>query len=218
MKKQSVEDEELSRLAKEYFKDDYTEPAPERLERLKEIMKQNKTNNKISKKNMWIKITSIAASMCCLILCIVLPITLKQEPLYTYTDLIKNEIPVEEAESYIDTYYSKYSFLFDDCNITVSYGQYAGDKLCILGLKGSKKDIPFTYVEITLIIDQKIEFPEKTEYITDAEIVTENDYTLYKKNIQDFQNQKISALFDYKNYDLYLKFDINDEDLFNKFL
>lgn len=218
MKKQSIEDEELSRLAKEYFKDDYTEPEPERLERLKEIMKQNKTNNKRSKKNMWIKITSIAASMCCLILCIVLPITLKQEPLYTYTDLVKNEIPVEEAESYIDTYYSKYSFLFDDCNITVSYGQYAGDKLCILGLKGSKKNIPFTYVEFTLIVDQKIEFPEKTEYITDAEIVTENDYTLYKKNIQDFQNQKISALFDYKNYDIYLKFNKNDEDLFNKFL
>ena len=218
MKKQSVEDEELSRLAKEYFKDDYTEPAPERLERLKEIMKQNKTNNKISKKNMWIKITSIAASMCCLILCIVLPITLKQEPLYTYTDLVKNEIPVEEAGSYIDTYYPKYSFLFDDCNITVSYGQYAGEKLCILGLKGSKKDIPFTYVEFTLIIDQKIEFPEKDNYILNSTIIENDGYILYKKVKEELQKQELFALIDCSNYDLYLKFDIDDEDLFNKFL
>lgn len=100
----------------------------------------------------------------------------------------------------------------------VSYGQYAGDELCIVGLRGTKKDIPFTYIEFTLIINQSIDYPEKEEYISGAEVTQNERYVLYKKLIQNIQDQELCVLFEYDDYELYLRFDINDEELLNKFL
>lgn len=215
MKKKVNEDKMLELSAQKYFSDDFSELEPNRINKLKNKVSANKT----TRKNIWIKFLSIATTMCCVIvLCVVLPLTLKQKPLYTYTDLTRIEIPVEDSRDYIDEYYPEYSFIFDDCNILVSYGQYADDELCILGLSGTKKDIPFTYVEFTLIINQAIDYPEKDTYVTGAEVVQNERYTLYKKVIQNLQNQVLCTLLDYKDYDLYLKFDIDDEDLLNKFL
>lgn len=214
MKKKVNEDKILELSAQEYFSDDFSELEPNRIKKLKNKVSANKAT-----RNMWIKILSIATSMCCIIvLCVVLPLTLKQKPLYTYTDLTRIEMSLEDSKDYIDEYYPEYSFIFDDCNILVSYGQYADDELCILGLSGTKKDIPFTYVEFTLIINQTIDYPEKDTYVTGAEVVQNERYTLYKKVIQNLQNQVLCTLLDYKDYDLYLKFDIDDEDLLNKFL
>ena len=215
MKKKVNEDKMLELSAQKYFSDDFSELEPNRINKLKNKVHANKT----TRKKIWIKFLSIATTMCCVIvLCVVLPLTLKQKPLYTYTDLTRIEIPVEDSRDYIDEYYPEYSFIFDDCNILVSYGQYSDDELCILGLSGTKKDIPFTYVEFTLIINQTIDYPEREDYIEEAEIIQESDFVLYKKLISNIQTQELYALIDYKNYDLYLKFDINDEELLNKFL
>lgn len=99
MKKKVIEDEKLINEAQKYFSDDYSELEPDRIKKLKNKVLSNKT----SRKNIWIKSLSISSAMCCLIvLCIVLPITLKQEPLYTYSDLIREEMSLEDSKNYIE--------------------------------------------------------------------------------------------------------------------
>ena len=215
MKKETIEDKKLNKLAKEYFSEDFSEMDPKVFNNLKNEVKTNKPK----KKQFWFKLTCGATALCCLIaLCIVLPLTIKPEPLYTYTDLTHHELSLDFCQEYINDNFSKYAFIFDECNFSVSYGQYAKDELYILGLRGTKNNIPFTYLEFTLIINQGINYPEKEDYIVGAEIIENAEYLLYKKVMDGFQNQIIYALFDYDGYDLYLKLNINDEDLLNKFL
>ena len=215
MKKKMFENEKLNSLAKEYFTDDFSELEPNRINELKNKVNENKPN----KKSFWLKFAYGATAVCCLIaLCIVLPFTLRPEELYTYTDLVRHDLTLDYCQEFIDENYPKYAFIFDDCNFTVSYGQYAEDDLYILGLRGTKNDIPFTYLEFTLILNQDIEYPEREDYFIDAEITQNPDYILYKKIQIDFQNQRLLVLLDYDNYDLYLRFDIDDEEFLNKFL
>lgn len=214
MKKKQIEDEKINRLAQDYFVDDFSELEADRIYKLKNKVRENKIN----KKNLFLKLSCIATSLCCLILCIVLPITLKKEPLYTYTDLTRNEIPIDESENLIVESYPKYSFIFKDCDIFVSYGLYANNDLCILSLEGTKKNVPYTYIEFTLVINQKVDYPEYEDYTKDADITQNEHYIFYKKTISNLTSQDLFALFDYENYDLYLKFNRNDEEFLNKFL
>lgn len=216
MKNKTIEDQNLSSIAKEYFSNDFSELKPETLNNLKNKVKNNKPNRI---KNLWLKLTCSATVLCCLIaLCIIIPLTLRPEPLYTYTDLTQRELTLEYCQEYINDNFSKYTFIFDECDFSVSYGQYAKNELYILGLRGTKNNIPFTYLEFTLIINQNIDYPEKEDYIVGAEIIENTEYVLYKKVMDGFQNQIIYALFDYDDYDLYLQLNINDEELLNKFL
>lgn len=215
MKKETIEDKKLNKLAKEYFSENFSEMDPKVFNNLKNEVKTNKPK----KKQFWFKLTCGATALCCLIaLCIVLPLTIKPEPLYTYTDLTHHELSLDFCQEYINDNFSKYAFIFDDCNIITSYGKYAEKELYILTLEGSKKDIPFTYLEFSLIINQDIDYPDKDDFLWDSEKIEYTDYVLYKKVLNDFQNQRLYALFDYNNYDLYLRFNINDEELLNKFL
>ncbi len=215
MKKKMVENEKLNSLAKEYFTDDFSELEPNRINELKNKVNENKPN----KKGFWLKFAYGATAVCCLIaLCVILPFALRPEELYTYTDLVRHDLTLDYCQEFIDENYPKYAFIFDDCDFTVSYGQYAEDDLCIFALEGPKNDIPFTYLEFTLIVNQEIDYPERDYYILDADITQNQDYILYKKNQIDFQNQRLLVLLDYDNYDLYLRFDIDDEVFLNKFL
>ena len=215
MKKKMFENEKLNSLAKEYFTDDFSELEPNRINELKNKVNENKPN----KKGFWLKFAYGATAVCCLIaLCIVLPFALRPEELYTYTDLVRHELTLDYCQEYINENYHDYAFIFDDCDIISTYGQYADDEMYILGLTGNKKDIPYTYIELNLIINQDIDYPEKENYIIDSEITENSNYILYKKVLNDFQNQSLLAVFDYENYDLYIKFNIDDEEFLNKFL
>ena len=214
MKKKIVENEKLNSLAKEYFTDDFSELEPNRINELKNKVNENKPN----KKSFWLKFAYGATAVCCLIaLCIVLPFALRPEELYTYTDLVRHDLSLDYCQEFIDENYPKYAFIFDDCDIISTYGQYAEDELYILELEGTKNDIPFTHLEFTLVINQEIDYPEE-DYIIDSETIENSNYILYKKVLIDFQNQSLLALFDYENYDLYLRFNIDDEEFLNKFL
>ena len=215
MKKKMVENEKLNSLAKEYFSDDFSELEPNRINELKNKVNENKPN----KKGFWIKFAYGATAVCCLIaLCIILPFALRPEELYTYTDLVRHDLTLDYCQEFIDENYPKYSFIFEDCDITTIYGYYAENELYVLELEGTKNDIPFTYLEFTLIINQEIDYPEREYYIMGAEITQNDNYVLYKKVANNFENQGLFALFDYDNYDLYLSFDIDDEEFLNKFL
>lgn len=215
MKKKMVENEKLNSLAKEYFSDDFSELEPNRINELKNKVNENKPN----KKGFWIKFAYGATAVCCLIaLCIILPFALRPEELYTYTDLVRHDLTLDYCQEFIDENYPKYAFIFEDCDITTIYGYYAENELYVLELEGTKNDIPFTYLEFTLIINQEIDYPEREYYIMGAEITQNDNYVLYKKVANNFENQGLFALFDYDNYDLYLSFDIDDEEFLNKFL
>lgn len=215
MKKKIVENEKLNSLAKEYFTDDFSELEPNRINELKNKVNENKPN----KKGFWLKFAYGATAACCLIaLCIILPFALRPEELYTYTDLVRHDLTLDYCQEYINENYPKYAFIFEDCDFTVSYGQYAEDDLYILGLRGTKNDIPFTYLEFTLIVNQEIDFPEEDYYVIGSEVTQYDEYTLHKKVVDGVQNQILYSLLDYDNYDLYLRFDIDDEELLNKFL
>lgn len=216
MKNKTIEDQKLSSFAKKYFSNNFSELEPQTLNNLKNKVENNKQSRR---KNFWLKLTYSTTALCCLIaLCVILPLTLRPEQLYTYTDLTQRELALEYCQEYIEQNFPKYDFIFDECDFSVSYGQYAKDELYILGLRGTKSNIPFTYLEFTLIINQGINYPEKEDYIVGAEIIEKAEYVLYKKVMDSFQNQIIYALFDYDGYDLYLELNIDDEELLNKFL
>ena len=215
MKKKMVENEKLNSLAKEYFTDDFSELEPNRINELKNKVAENKPN----KKSFWLKFAYGATAVCCLIaLCIVLPFALRPEELYTYTDLVRHDLTLDFCQEFINENYPKYSFIFDDCDFVASYGQYADEEMYILELIGNKKDIPFTYFEFNLIINQNIDYPERDDFIIGAEVTQNVDYILYKRIVDGVQNQILYTLFDYDNYDLYLRFGIDDEEFLNKFL
>ncbi len=215
MKKKIVEDEKLNSMAKEYFTDDFSELEPNRINKLKNRVIENKSN----KKSFWLKFAYGATALCCIVaLCVILPFALRPEELYTYSDLIRHDLTLDYCQEYINENYPKYAFIFDDCNIISHYGQYAEDDLYILELEGTNNNIPYTYLEFTLIVNQDIDYPERNYYVVGAEITQSTDYTLYKKVANNFESQEMYALLDYENYDLYLRFSINDEELLNKFL
>ena len=214
MKKEKLSDEKLENIADCYFnKDEISYLEDERYNRLK----NNVTKNKINKKHWW-KYAISSASLIAIILCIVLPITLKPVQYYSYTELTRIDLTLDETQEYIEQNYPKYSFLFTDTDINFSYGLYGGKDIYILNVSGTKKDIPFTYFDISLVINQSVDYPEKSFYITDAEIISNDDYTYYKKIRLDFSDNVLYALLDYKDFDLYIYLGVDDEEFLNKFL
>lgn len=214
MKKEKLSDEKLENIADCYFnKDEISYLEDERYNRLK----NNVTKNKINKKHWW-KYAISSVSLIAIILCIVLPITLKPVIYYSYTELTRIDLTLSETQEYIEQNFPKYSFLFTDTDIISSYGLYGGEDIYILNILGAKKDIPFTYFDITLVINQSVEYPDRNVYVTDAEIISNDEYTYYKKIRQDFSDNVIYALLDYNDFDFYLYLGIDDEEFLNKFL
>lgn len=213
MKKYNNNEKDLQEMAKQYFQnDDIAYLENDKYEFLKNKVKKNNV-----KKTKWYIFPLFNIATICSILCIVLPITLVT-PYYTYTDLVRNELTLQETQTYIEKNYPKYSFVFDDFNIIVTYGKFAENNLYILGIQGSKIEIPYTYLDFVLVLNKSIEYPDEKLYTTDATIVKYEDFTLYKKIIGEFNTSEMFALLEYNNYDLYLHLNINDEELFNKFL
>ena len=134
MKKEKLSDEKLENIADCYFnKDEISYLEDERYNRLKNNVAKNKTN-----KNHWWKYAISSVSLIAIILCIVLPITLKPVQYYSYTELTRIDLTLDETQEYIEQNYPKYSFLFTDTDINFSYGLYGGEDIYILNITKNK--------------------------------------------------------------------------------
>lgn len=223
------------KLAEELRVKEKIELSPEQRQRIFKTLEENKQKQaelqtkqqaeqpKSKKKNL-AKWKQIVIATCCLVLlvpCIVLPFVIKpEEKYYTDDDLSQVEITIEQAQSFISTNYSKYSFIFDDCEIISSCAFYENnsDKLIALSLILNKKDVPYTNIQFDLINTKNYTFARHSSFIENADITEKENYTLYQIEQKKGYKTNILSLLEYKNYRLYLEFKNKDNVFLEKFL
>lgn len=218
-----MNDKELDFKIKEYFDDNKIEPNKNVLNEIKqEIINEEKPKQKLF--TFWRTFIATAALLIIITISIVLPIVLKKEDgpnYYTYTDEDVNTIEVEQTVviDYINNNLSKYSFIFDQCDIERCFGLYTKDenKLVALSVRFIQNNIPFAAVKFDLIIDKRYTFSDDSSFRSESEVVTRNDSLLYLKEKEEIYTTYLYALFEYSNYNLYLYLDATDYDFINQF-
>lgn len=219
-----------NKLAEELRVKEKIELTPEQRERIFKTLEENKQKQEKTaqqpqpKKKRLAKWKQVLIATCCLVLivpCVLLPFLLKpEEKYYTDDDLNQVEITLQQAQTFIANNYSKYSFIFDDCEISFLYGYYENgtDNLIALSLILNKKDIPYTTIQFDLINTKNYTFARHNLFIENATVTEMQNYTLYKIVENKMYNKKILAYLEYNNYKLYLEFKSIDNGFLEKFL
>lgn len=177
--------------------------------------------DKNKRKNFILK---LALSICiCLIVClsIILPILLKNndnKSYYSEQKLVQKNIELDEAMNIINDKLNTLNFIFNDCSINYIYGYYNNNEIYAMSINAEKYDPPFTTFTIDIVFNKKYVYADHNLFITDAEIISNDNYTMYKKIINVDNIENLVVLIDYEDYSLYLQFNINDTELLDKFL
>ena len=218
MKNNNLENEII-----EYF-DNQEVPELKNKDSLLKAVELNKERKKIVISK---RLTTIACSLC-LILLTILPIialTYKEPsappPIYYGVDeATRINLSLEQTQTYISTNYPQYNFVFDDysCNRMVGYYEPNTENLLALQIMGNDKVLPFISIEINLIVSEQFIFNEHDSYIDDSEFIETNEYSMNKIIKQTQFKEYLSAYISYPNYKIYLNFNIADENLLNKFI
>ena len=219
-----------NKLAEELRVKEKIELTPEQRERIFKTLEENKQKQEKTsqqpqpKKKHLAKWKQVLIATCCLVLivpCVLLPFLLKpEEKYYTDDDLNQVEITLQQAQTFIANNYSKYYFIFDDCEIISSCGYYENgtDNLIALSLILNKKDIPYTVINFDLINTKNYTFAKHSLFTEKATMTEETGYNLYKTVENKLYNKKILAFLEYSNYILYLEFKSIDNVFLEKFL
>lgn len=214
-----MKDNNINKQINEYFNETTPEPDKKTLQML--ILKMRENKNK-SQKFQWKK---FAVAICAVLLitpCILLPILLKdkKENFYTSNNTVKTKLSYQYTINYFNTNLPKYLFLFEECNLNYSYGFFAEEtnNLLSVSLEFDKKDIPFTNLKIEFVVNKNYSIENKSVYIENATITQNNNYTLYEKEVVNFNNSLYYKCFVYENFEIYLIMDFNDIEIFEKFL
>lgn len=213
--------EELEEQINSYFKDEeIPQLSKQEINRLENKVAENKKNHShIS----FIRLCSLIACMLIILItpAIVLPLTLKPHLRY-YGDYELERVELEQSyiEDVISSEFSKYNFIFDDCDMQSMYGYFTPDKnkkLLALDISFIKNSIPYTKCDFCLVIENNFKYSHHGEYIKNSEVIIKDEYTLYKKVVENILDTDIIALFEYDNYSLYLTLNRKDNNFFEKF-
>lgn len=218
MKNKSLEEEII-----EYF-DNQEVPELKNKDALLKAVEMNKERKKIT---IGKRITTIACSFCLLLLTIipVIALTYKEPsappPIYYGVDeATRIDLSLEQTQTYINTNYPQYSFIFDDYTFDELVGYYEPNTENLLALKivGSDNVLPFILLEMNLIVSNQFIFNEHDSYILDSEFVQTNEYSMNKIIKQTQFKEYLKAYVSYQTHKIYLNFNIVDENLLNKFI
>jgi len=217
-----VTDEELDEKIRNYFESQIPEPDMEALARIKSKFQEQPVPSRRFNFNLFWK--SFVAAICFIAVilpCILIPVLSKSDSnndrYYTENETQKVVLEYDYLNNYINENYSKYSFIFDDCEFVSGYGYYAkNDKLMAININMVRKDI-FIDVEINLIVDNHYNFPTNDKYKDTNNILLFDDHKVYRTDVEEIYSTKTYGLFEYKEYKLYLILSDSDNTFFNKF-
>lgn len=215
-------DEELDEKIRNYFESQIPEPDMEALARIKSKFQEQPVPSRRFNFNLFWK--SFVAAICFIAVilpCILIPVLSKSDSnndrYYTENETQKVVLEYDYLNNYINENYSKYSFIFDDCEFVSGYGYYAeNDKLMAININMVRKDI-FIDVEINLVIDKNFTYSADKNYKDQATITNREGHKLYYKEVENFYETTIYGLFEFKDYSLYLILSDSDSTFFNKF-
>ena len=213
--------DEIDEKLEDYYKN---KPIPQldeqTKEKLRDKIRQNQANAR-PRKNMFKKLSILATCLILILIpCIVLPIALKPEKYYKDNNVTQTELTTEYVTSYINENFEQYNFIFSECEVTYTYGIYSTDtnELLSINIELFKLAPPFSTIKIDLVVNKNLELSKYESYFADSEVITNDNYTMYKKTIETLLDTKIWACLEFNNYELYLEIDRLDEDFFNMFV
>lgn len=212
-------DKDLKNEINAYFDKDIPMPDAEECKSL-----QNRLRNSTAREKspiQLIKKLSIAFMVLLVIIpAIVLPFVLnKEEKYYKDYDLTKIELQYDDAKNVITTKYESYENIFDICVLNSSYGYYSNkNELISIIYYFEKNDIPFSSLNLQIDLTNNYENPDKGMYMYNANIVKNENYTLYEKVVEETGTSTFYRLLVYKNYSVYLSMNIEDTDILNIFM
>jgi len=211
----------------EYFEEkEIVELSLEKQNELKNLVKQNKKRRKISKLK---RLSYITASIC-LVFLVTLPIiNLINKPsnptnpptiYYGDNEATKTDLQVQDAQLIISQNYPQYNFIFDEFNFVSLVGFYhpENNSLLALQIQAQEISIPYTLIEINLIVSNQFIFSAKDTYTNNATYSETEDYKMYKKSTQNMLEEFLKGYIIFDNYELYLNFNLINEPLFNEFI
>ena len=204
---------------KSYFKEN---PIPQLDEQSLAELRQQVANNKRNKAKVRQKwITLMATCLVVLLVpAILLPILLRPVKYYKDTDVTQTEVTATFAQEYVNTNYSQYNFVFEECELTYSYGIYSADKneLLSLNLEFFKLEVPFSTLKLDIIVNKNLELNKYELIKTDSTKTQTQEYVLYKKESEKYNLITYSGLVEFKTYSIFIEINESDLDYFNKFL
>lgn len=212
-------DKDLKNEINAYFDKDIPMPDAEECKSL-----QNRLRNSTAREKspvQLIKKLSIAFMVLLVIIpAIVLPFVLnKEEKYYKDYELTKIELQYDDAKNVIATNYQNYESIFDICVLNISYGYYSNkNELISIIYYFEKNDIPFSSLNLQIDLTNNYENPDKGMYMYNANIVKNENYTLYEKVVEETGTSTFYRLLVYKNYSVYLSMNIEDTDILNIFM
>ncbi len=134
-------------------------------------------------------------------------------------------VSVQEVDDLFLTNYfnenmSNYSFILEDCTTykkQAIYDKETETKLLAIHVVVINNNVPFTKVEIDIILNKKYVLKNHEEYVTGANTEKLTNLTIFTKETSDDIGYKKYILLERKEYKTYLKLDRNDTQLIEKF-
>ena len=216
-------DNGIDKNIKEYFDQQLPDPSVQQFDKIKAEAEKRGAKSK-SKFNIFKWAMSAACILVVVVLSIVLPIVLRSpdappERYYSADDVDNVVLTTGEAQTIIQNKYSKYNFVFEECNVDLVRGYYTKSSHKIVGISiiATGKIDPFTQIQLDLIMDKNFRLNSDRLYIENCQPTTTPQYTLYKNVVNVSGKSKYYSLFIFKDYKLYLAMDEDDTGLFEKF-
>ena len=191
-------------------------------ENLKNKILKNKQNRKVFVRKRFAIISAILIVI--LIPSILIPaLTIGPEDntkYYSDTDVVQQELTVDFVQSYIGENYNKYSFIFDECEVTYSYGIYSAEnqeELLSINVELFMYEPPFATIKFDIIINKGLDLRKYNVIKSEGEKYKTEEYTRYRKDNVEMHQIKRRELIEYVDYNIFLDIDQDDDDAFNKF-
>lgn len=232
MKKNDKEfEEQLSQDLQQYYDNiEVPELSESKKEELRNLVAQNKPKRK--RLSLWQKITTVASAVCLIALIIIPTVIMLNKndnpqnppnnppPIY-YGDgeATKIELNLAETQEIVNTYFSKYNFMFTDLSYISSKGFYHPENNSLLALQiyFNENEIPYTSVKVNIIASEQFVFEDKILYTTNAEHTITSEYEIYKL----YQNDLVECMRGYitfENHEIFIELARINDNLFNKFI
>ena len=223
-------EEKLSQELEQYYESiEVPELSEEKKEELRNLVAQNKPKRK--RITLWRKITAVASAMCLIALIIIPTVIMLNKndnpqnpptnpPIYYGDDeATKVQHTLEETQNIVNTFFSKYNFMFTDLTYVTSTGFYHPEDNTLLALQiyFNESEIPYTSVEVNIIASKQFVYADKILYTTNAEHTITSEYEMYKLYQLDLI-EMMSGYIIYPDHEIYIDLARINDTLFNKFI
>ena len=214
----------LENRIEEYYKNE-TKNIPQLSDDEKEKLKRRIAQNSLKRKTFVKKRFAIISAILIIVLIpsILIPVltigSSDDIKYYSDTEVTQEELTLDFVQTYINQNYSKYSFIFDECEVTYKSGYYSSDdrELLSLNLELFLLEPPFATIKFDIILNKGLDLRKYNKVKDEGEKYETNEYTKYRKDYIISHKINRIEVVEYTEYNIYLNIDVNDDEVFNKF-